>query len=236
MNLLAVLAGSEHQVCQFVSQDCLLLLVLVERVEQRQRFVAFLAERTHGFSAHGVKGRLRSREGRCEDALASIDGDVQGQMMAAELEQPRRLLRGRAKERDVIKIPAEKVAAGTAGSTAWRPIRAIRRRTGRRPTVCAWRAVAAIAWGRPGIGLPVDLVAFHDLLDLLIASLAKSHGEQVHRSGALRGRHLLEAHTAARDEAGGQVRPSRSLLLIVEGIQDTVTLLRIETGNEAGRS
>ena len=63
-------------------------LRLIERVEEGEGFVAFLAERAHRFSVDGVESGLSPRESWREDAVFAGDGDVEREMVAAELDHP----------------------------------------------------------------------------------------------------------------------------------------------------
>src|SRR6188508_3464717 len=73
---LAVLPRAEHEVAHVVAEDGLLLLTLVERVQQRERPVALLAERTHRLPCERVERGLGTRERRRQYAMLAGDGDV----------------------------------------------------------------------------------------------------------------------------------------------------------------
>ena len=97
----AVLPGAEHEIADPVIQDGLLPLPLVERVDQREGLVVLLAERTDGSAVERVRGRLRRGQARRHHVGAPDHGDVDREVMAAELDHPRRGLGRRTEEGDV---------------------------------------------------------------------------------------------------------------------------------------
>ena len=104
---LAVGAGAEHKVANFVAEDGLLLLIRVERIDERERLVVLVAQRTDRPAIDAVAGRLRARVRRRQHVLAPRERDVDGEMMAAKLNHPR-IGRGRlAEDADVVLGAAE---------------------------------------------------------------------------------------------------------------------------------
>lgn len=65
-------------------------------------------------------------------------------------------------------------------------------------------------------------------LNLLKPHRAENGREELHRRVALRSARLFEADSAAMSESGGEVRPARSLLGVIERLQDLLPLIRGE--------
>jgi hypothetical protein len=76
------------------------------------------------------------------------------------------------------------------------------------------------------------IVGLADLVNLLKPHGAENGREQLHHRIALRSAHLLEAGAAARNESRGEVRPARSLLCVIERVQDLLSLVRGERRKE----
>src|SRR5271170_689159 len=118
-NRLAILPGTKHKIGKLVAQDRLLALAVVECVEQGQSLVALLAEWPHGLSSFDVERRLSARQSRRENAAFAGNGNVECQMMAAELQHPRIFFRRLAKDRDVVEVFPKHVAAQPAAPRRW---------------------------------------------------------------------------------------------------------------------
>src|ERR1700743_3416740 len=234
MDCFTVLPGAEHEISYTIAEDCLFLLVIIQRIEKSERLVAFLPERTNGFSVDGIECRLSAGKRWREDTAFTGDGDVERKMVAAILQHPGIFFRGRSQNRDVVKIFAKECAA--ARSSSGRPIRAnSRRRTiitssRRAGVISVWRSIAKVARWLICLVSFVHFVAFHNLLDLLKAFRAQRSRDQSHGGGALSGSHFLEADTAARNNAGRKVGPACTLLFVIKGEQNFLALLRIKRG------
>src|SRR6202012_2072782 len=90
---------------------------------------------TDGFAVEMKAGRLCAGERRRENSFTAGDGDVQRQMMTAELQHPRSGGGRCPEEGDVVEIASEHIVTGKAGRTASCaarasiPLTAARRRT-----------------------------------------------------------------------------------------------------------
>ena len=126
-----------------------------------------------------------------EDAALPGDGDVEREMMTSELQHPGSLFRGRSEDRNVVEIFAEHRAAAhgraVAAGPGWWTIAAGRWTIS---SVCSGRARRTAG---TGVGLPEDLIAFHDLLDFFKTLRAQRGRYKGHRCGTLSGIHFLEA-------------------------------------------
>lgn len=78
----------------------------------------------------------------------------------------------------------------------------------------------------------VDLVAFHNLLNLLKTSSAEGGRNQSQSGITLSGIHFLEAYATTRNERRREVGPACPLLLIVKCKQHFLALLLIERRKE----
>src|SRR5437762_2796832 len=102
LNHLAVVTGSCDDVLHFVIQSRLLLLGRAQGIHQSKSFVVLMTQRPDRLAIKGVHGGLRAGVARSEDVLRAGDGDVDRQMMSAELDHPW-FARGRfAQYRNVI--------------------------------------------------------------------------------------------------------------------------------------
>src|SRR5271165_63530 len=78
-----------------------------------------------------------------------------------------------------------------------------------------------------------ELVAFHDLLNLLKTPWAERGRNQSESGRTLRGIQFLEADASARNERSWQVGPVGSLLRVIKCEQHALPLLRIEGRKES---
>ena len=82
-------ARPEHQVSHLIVQDGLLLLRGIQRVDERKALVVFVAEGPYRLAVQGVLRRLGCRQARRHHVVRADNGDVDGEMMPAELNHPR---------------------------------------------------------------------------------------------------------------------------------------------------
>src|SRR3954468_23175713 len=141
LNRASVLARPEHEVGDAGAEDRLLPLPLVECVDQRERLVVLVAERTDRPPFECVARGLRRRQARRHGRLASRQCQVDGEVMPAELQHPRRRDRRRADEREIVLVLPEAHAAATP---SWRSAASARsltagRARGRSRRRCALR-------------------------------------------------------------------------------------------------
>src|SRR5947207_7166248 len=76
----------------------------------------------------------------------------------------------------------------------------------------------------------VNLVAFHNLLDLLKTPATKGGRDKSQSSRTLSGIQFLEADAGPGNERYREVGPACSLLFVVDGEEHTLPLLLIEIG------
>ena len=145
-----------------------------------------MAERANGLAVQHVFRRLGGRQAGSHDGFGADNRHVDGEMMAAELDHPRRSCRGGPEKRDVIFVESEANAA--AGTTA-----------------------ALAATGPPSAGVLQDFIAVHDVGNFLIALPTESRGDQCKRGRALLGGHVAEAHAVALKNSGGKIGPAGTL-------------------------
>ncbi len=241
--VLPSLPRAEHQIPDLIVEDGLLALGGVEGVDQREALVVLAAEWANRLSVQRVLGWLRSREARCHHAVGSRDRHVDREVMAAELDQPRGRLGRRAEEREVVLVLAEDDAATAASSATsslrwtagpltrryalWRsaPRRIVRRRS----------ASTGTAAGAPAAGVLQDLVAVHDLVDLLVSRRAQCSRHQSHGRIALRRREVAEPESFPLEDAAWQIGPAGPLRAVeLEG--DLASLLCGERRQQGVRS
>ena len=86
----AILAGPEHQIRHAIAENGLAALLVIERIDQCEALVVLASQRTNRLSFERVCRRLRRRQTRRHGRLASGEGQVDRQMMSAELQHPRR--------------------------------------------------------------------------------------------------------------------------------------------------
>ena len=78
----------KNQVGHFVVENRLLALRFVQRVNQRKGLVVLGSERAHGLAVHRILRGLCRREAGRENPIETHHGNIQRQMMAAELQHP----------------------------------------------------------------------------------------------------------------------------------------------------
>ena len=227
LNGAAVLAGSEHEIGDAGTDDRFLALFVGQRVDQLERLVVLLAERANRPPFDRVDRGLRRGQARRHARLASRQRQVDREMVAAELQHPRRRHRRRTEEREEVLVfgeaetPASATAATAAPTALGRATRAGRRtarargRTVSRRRTCARRR----AGGRTAAALALrareHAVRLHDLFDLAVAVGAQRRREQRVDGGALRRVQIREAHPLALENPGRKVGPLRLLRAVV---------------------
>lgn len=97
-DLFAVLARTQNKVGDFIGEHRLLALPFIEGLPEGEGLVTFASERADGFPVQLKSGGLRAGQGRSQDAVVACDGDVERQMMTAELEHPRTRCRRRTEK------------------------------------------------------------------------------------------------------------------------------------------
>src|SRR5262249_61235587 len=98
LNRAAVLAGAAHEIGKAILQDRLTALARVGRVDERERLVVFLTQRTNFPALERVGRGLRRRQAGRHARVAPAERQVDRQMMTAELQHPRRRYRGSPEE------------------------------------------------------------------------------------------------------------------------------------------
>jgi hypothetical protein len=78
------------------------------------------------------------------------------------------------------------------------------------------------------IGGFVDLIALHNLLNLLKTARAERRRHQRHRSGTLSRSHVFQTDSGSGDGAGGKIRPAFALLFVIESEHYLLPLLLIQ--------
>ena len=181
----AVLAWAEDEIGQAVAENGLFLLRFVEGVQEGEGLVAFRAERANGFSVAGEESGLRAGESWRKDAAIAGDGDIEREVVAAELEHPGIFFGRRSEDGDVVEIFAEHGASRRAAerwtirAVSWLSWRWTGGSAGRwSVAITGWRRIAIVAaWRLAAIGGLEDFVAFHDLLNLFEAFCAEGCGD-----------------------------------------------------------
>lgn len=190
-----VLPGPEHEIRHARPENRLPALRGVQRVDQREGPVVLAAERPNLAALERVRRRLRGGQAWRHARPAAGEGQVDRQMMAAELYHPRRGRGRRADEREVILVFAEHHAAA-ARPAARTP------RSSTRPSIACVRSQ--------------HLVAANDLHHFPIPIGAQRGLKKLHRGGALRRRQIPEPKSLPLEDPGGEIGPAR-LLGAVEG-------------------
>ena len=98
---------TKHEIRDTVRQNRPAALGFVEGVQQSDSLVTLPTGRTHRFAAQGVKRGLGAGQGGCQEAALAGDRDVEGQMMAAELQHSWGFFGWRSQDRKEVEVFAE---------------------------------------------------------------------------------------------------------------------------------
>src|SRR5579863_10449688 len=139
-------------------------------------------------TAASQKPASRQRQTGKQRAVRSDNRDVDGEMVPAELNHPGRSCRRSPEERNVVLVESEASAAAASSS----PV-------GSR---------SLTATGPPASGILQDLIAVHDVGDLVVTLAAQGCGNQRERRLALLRRQVAEAQAIPLKSSSGKVGPA----------------------------
>ncbi len=156
---------------------------------------------------------MRGRKARGHDVVAPDHGDVDGQVVSAKLDHPRRRFGWCAKECEVVLGRAETDATAASRATPWSAGGAAPWSAGSTSRTTAGSATAAT---------PVlqHFITVHDLGDLAVA-IAAQRGRHDLEGGLALGRgQVAEPQSGPFEDSGWQVRPPHFLRGVVEAEQN----------------
>src|SRR5207244_13086917 len=113
LNGSSILTGSEHEIDDTRAEDGLLALIVVQRVDQRERLVVLAPERPDFTALDRERGRLRGGQAWRHARLAAGERQVDGAVVSAVLQHP-----GSGGRRGATTGSAESVLGGGGAAAA----------------------------------------------------------------------------------------------------------------------